>query len=452
MTASHGFRNGVLADDRRLALYGLAGDEVRRELAAIARERPRLVPEAIDRFVTDMQSVPVIGDKFRDRRAEIAAALVSHFQIVISAAFREHHLASGVACAEALTAAGVDVRAKISAAAWVAQRYADTSPRRLGHVPRRDMERLALLNRILVYDSTGAFTQLHLELGAHATRRQQALEGAIAGLNSEIGAAVDQITGASQEATATIGSVAEMAEAALLRGRTAGALAEESNRALTHSAASTGELSLSINDLAREANLSQSALYGAEQAVDAARGSIVALQQAVEQIGSIVGLISSIAQQTNLLALNATIEAARAGESGRGFAVVAQEVKELASQTTQATTDIIGQITAVQGATERSVQAIGTIGDSMGELSRSASTVAAAVTQQGAITADLSQNLQTSVDQVVAVGEHYLEITRLVEAAAQRMEALRTSTAALVEVGGTMTAGLDSFGQRLRAI
>ncbi|RYF92497.1 MAG: methyl-accepting chemotaxis protein [Caulobacteraceae bacterium] len=69
------------------------------------------------------------------------------------------------------------------------------------------------------------------------------------------------------------------------------------------------------------------------------------LEQQAATVGEVTGAVADIADQTNLLALNAAIEAARAGDHGRGFAVVADEVRGLA-EVSEARSREVGALTA----------------------------------------------------------------------------------------------------------
>jgi len=83
--------------------------------------------------------------------------------------------------------------------------------------------------------------------------------------------------------------------------------------------------------------------------------TILDLSNQTQQVGEITALVNTLAQQSKMLALNASIEAAKAGEAGKGFAVVATEVKNLAEQSEQATSQVQKILEDIRHATEKAV-------------------------------------------------------------------------------------------------
>ena len=81
--------------------------------------------------------------------------------------------------------------------------------------------------------------------------------------------------------------------------------------------------------------------------------SVGELNDATEQIVSILATLDEITSQTNLLSLNASIEAARAGEAGRGFAVVATEIRTLSENSANFTSEIHQILECVNAQTEK---------------------------------------------------------------------------------------------------
>ena len=82
------------------------------------------------------------------------------------------------------------------------------------------------------------------------------------------------------------------------------------------------------------------------------------LSNSMKEIQKILKIMIGISEQTNLLSLNASIEAARAGEAGKGFAVVANEVKKLAEQSKEFTSNINNIVASIGKKTNDTVEEV----------------------------------------------------------------------------------------------
>jgi methyl-accepting chemotaxis protein len=212
-------------------------------------------------------------------------------------------------------------------------------------------------------------------------------------LEERVGVIVEGLDVASTQLEASSSLLKDNAVRARTEVQTASRLAEATQANMAAIQPGTHQMSMAIQQVARETAHSHEATDRAVKRNEDATVRIAALQSAADRIGSIIGIIDEIASQTQLLALNATIEAARAGELGRGFAVVATEVKSLANQTARFTGDISAQVAEIQTATRFASDHIHDMGKMVLDISQVTTTISAAMEEQSATTIDISRNI-----------------------------------------------------------
>jgi methyl-accepting chemotaxis protein len=175
-----------------------------------------------------------------------------------------------------------------------------------------------------------------------------------------LSASAEEMNSSTEEIAATVEQIAKGAEHQA-------SLVEQTSRVVRDMASSSGEIASRAKAAAeaaaeagytaqtggKSAREAMERMRGVFSMIDAAAEGVKGFSAKAQQIGTIVDVITRIAQQTNLLALNATIEAARAGEAGRGFAVVADEVRKLATEAATSAEKIADIIKEVQAETGR---------------------------------------------------------------------------------------------------
>ncbi|MBL8930489.1 MAG: methyl-accepting chemotaxis protein [Kineosporiaceae bacterium] len=278
-------------------------------------------------------------------------------------------------------------------------------------------------------------------MAAALTSAQRSLREVLGGVASSSAVLAESAT----ELTRTSDEVARSAADSSARSVSAAGAAEEVSDHVQTAAAATEEMAASIREISQSSADAVRIAAEASGEVERATSTVARLGESSAEIGTVVKVITSIAEQTNLLALNATIEAARAGEAGKGFAVVASEVKDLAQETARATDDIVQRVEAIQVDTEAAVRAIHEISQVIDRVNDYQTTIASAVEEQTATTAQLARNVNDAAGGTVTIAHTVESVATSARTASSCADAGRTTAERLREVSSSLRAAVTHF-------
>lgn len=412
----------------------------------------RELPAVLDRFYEHLSKEPGAHAFFRSRDHMTSAqnAQIRHWATILDATFDEAYERSIQRIGETHHRIGLDPRWYIGGysilisglLSVIAEKIPAPAKPVAGAKGPQDV-RTALqiaVTRVALLDMDLAIS-VYLEAGEKDLRE----------LADTVVQMATTVASTTKELESAAGNLSNTAKLSTDQTNTVAAAAEQASANVRAVAAGASELSASIQEIGRQITTSAKMAHTAVATVATTSKQITDLSQAAGQIGTVVDLITNIAQQTNLLALNATIEAARAGEAGKGFAVVAQEVKSLASQTGKATAQIGAQISAIQAATSEAVRAVNTISDAISQMNNITTTIASSIEQQGAATTEIATNVQEAAQGTEEVASN---TTGLINAAGQTNTAATQVARSAVDIASMATKlrkVAEGFGAKTKA-
>ena len=172
----------------------------------------------------------------------------------------------------------------------------------------------------------------------------------------------------------------------------------------------------------------------------------------IDEMNSIIELISGITSQTSLLALNASIEAARAGESGKGFAVVATEISKMATQTDEATLQITELINNTSSAIREVVDVIYQMIDGINEEKSSSTEVSKSFDEIQSNTHRICDNVSTlssCIAELRSANNVIVDSIQTISAISEEVSAHASET---INAEEQNTQILDGISQKMQAL
>lgn len=281
--------------------------------------------------------------------------------------------------------------------------------------------------------------------------RQRKIEELIKIFESNATHSIGTVASAATELFQTAEEMAALVSSVNNKAVSISASATETASSVQSVATATEEMSASVREISSQASSATTMVASAVEKNRQANESTLALSEVVGSITQIVALIETIADQINLLALNATIESARAGEAGKGFAVVASEVKNLAQQTTKATSEISSQIASVQQVAQRVVSNLQNITASMGNINDYSSAISVAVEEQLAVTNEIAQNMGVVSSGVVGIASDISVVGESARQADQSSGEVLSAAKMLSKESEEIAREVNSFLQQIRA-
>jgi len=195
-----------------------------------------------------------------------------------------------------------------------------------------------------------------------------------------------------------------------------------------------------------------SKVQNAAEAETELASNIEKLSQDMDQVKSVLLVISDIADQTNLLALNAAIEAARAGEHGRGFAVVADEVRKLAERTQKTLNEINVTINLIVQSSNSASEQMGVNSTQMQELVELSSEVehkidtTTTIVNNATNTTDKTvEEFQTTEVDISSISAQISEINSISSENARSVEEIASASEHLNNLTDSLTNKLEQF-------